>query len=226
VKRFHLILSIVVALAVTISTDALAEPPPKEWDGLVRVQSQRMNYLYLRRGADFRSYTKVILEPTEVAFRKDWIKEHNRSQRSVSRRISNSDVQRAITEGIKASSDIFSKAWQAGGYTLATAPGSDVLRVKTGILNIDVSAPDQMGAGRAHTFANEAGRATLVVEVRDSLTGTLLGRAVDQQIAGDFTAGARNSVTNRSDFRALAEQWATDSVKGMAELKARSPIAP
>jgi hypothetical protein len=101
-----------------------------------------------------------------------------------------------------------------------------VLRVTTGILNISVNAPDTMTAGITRTYSDEAGHATLVVEVRDSVTGALLGRAVDQQIAGDYTTGWRTAMTNRSDFRQIAEQWARESVKGMAELKARSPIAP
>ena len=167
-----------------------------------------------------------MLEPTEVAFHKNWMKDYNRTQRSLSGKVSDRDVQEAVAAGIKASSDIFAKAWQAGGYTLAIAPGPDVLRVTTGILNISVNAPDTMTAGITRTYSDEAGHATLVVEVRDSVTGALLGRAVDQQIAGDYTTGWRTAMTNRSDFRQIAEQWARESVKGMAELKARSPIAP
>ena len=225
-KRFRLIVPTLAAVALTLSADALAKGPPAEWDGLVRIASKQLDYVYLQPGADFRGYTKVMLEPTEVAFRKNWTKDYNRGSRSLSGRVSDSDVQEAIAEGVKASSDIFAKAWQAGGYALVSAPGPDVLRVTTGILNIDVSAPEKMTPGMTRTYANEAGHATLVVEARDSVTGALLGRAVDQKIAGDYTTGWRTAMTNRSDFRQIAEQWARDSVKGMAELKARSPIAP
>jgi len=101
-----------------------------------------------------------------------------------------------------------------------------VLRVKTGILNITVSAPDRPTAGRSYTFADTAGQATLIIEARDSMTGALLGRAVDTKIAGDNTVGWRSSVGNRADFRALVEQWAKLSVNGISELKALSPLAP
>jgi hypothetical protein len=52
----------------------------------------------------------------------------------------------------------------------------------------------------------------------------LLGRAVDQQVAGDNTMGWRSSVSNRGDFRDLVERWAKLSVQGMTELKTLSPI--
>ena len=75
------------------------------------------------------------------------------------------------------------------------------------------------------SFAPEAGEATLFVEARDSMTGSLLGRAVDRELAGDNGAALRTQVSNRSDFRYLAEEWAQRTVRGMSELKALSPIA-
>jgi hypothetical protein len=135
-------------------------------------------------------------------------------------------MQHAITEGVAAASDIFANAWTKGGYTVVKEPGPDVLRVRTGVLNIRVSAPDQLTAGRSRTFAEEAGSATLFVEVRDSMTGALLGRAVDQRIVGDGMAWRRTSSSNKADFRAVVQEWATATVRGMAELKARSPIQP
>jgi hypothetical protein len=60
--------------------------------------------------------------------------------------------------------------------------------------------------------------------VRDSLTGALLGRAVDRRLAGDNTVGQRNRVTNRSDFRRLVTRWAELSIRGLNELKIRAPV--
>ena len=77
-------------------------------------------------------------------------------------------------------------------------------------------------AGRSRTYANEAGHATLVIEVHDSMTGAILGRAVDGRLAGDTDAFMRNSVTNRADFRQLIKLWASNSVRGLGELKALS----
>lgn len=205
---------------------AAAAKPPSTWDGLVLVESKRLDIVYLQQGADFREYSKVILEPTEVAFRKNWRRDYNSSHRNLSSRISDQDVQQAISGGVTAANEIFAQAWSKAGYQVVTAPGPDVLRVKTGIINIDVAAPDTRSAAPIRTYADEAGSATLFIEARDSLTGALLGRAVDQRVAGDHTIGDRTRMTNRGDFRDLVEEWAAITVRGMAELKQLSPVQP
>jgi len=203
-----------------------AAKPPTTWDGLVQVSSKRLDLLYLQPGANFGGYTKVLIEPTEVAFHKDWSSDYNSTNRSPSSRISDRQLEEAIDRGVMAAGDIFARAWTTGGYEVVDQPGPDVLRVQIGIVNIRVSAPDRPSAGRSYQFANEAGSATLFIEARDSITGALLGRAVDQGVAGDNVTAWRTSVTNRADFRELIQRWANTAVRGMAELKLRSPIQP
>lgn len=215
-----------LASLMLLAGTSVTAKPPMSWDGLVQVKSKRLDLVYLQPGADFRGYTKVIIEPTEVAFHKNWQRDFNRSNRSVSSRVSNDDVQNAITQGVQKATDIFADAWTKGGYTVVDAPGPDVLRVKTGVVNIWLNSPDVQTAGRSYSFSEDAGRATLFVEVRDSTTGALLGRAVDQKIVGDNTAALRTSVSNRADFRDQVKDWADISVRGMAELKSLSPITP
>jgi hypothetical protein len=225
VKRLALFTAIAASASLLAAPVAVAKPPTN-WDGLVQVKSKRLDLVYLQPGADFRGYTKVLLEPTEVAFAKNWQRDYNRSTRNLSSRVSDADIQDAVAEGVKAADDIFAEAWTKGGYTVVTEPGPDVLRVKTGLVNITVNAPDQPVAGRSYNFAGEAGFATLFVEARDSQTGALLGRAVDQGIAGDNSAAWRTASSNRADFRQLVQRWADVSVRGMSELKALSPVQP
>ena len=219
------IMKVAAIISVGISVPvAAADSLPVEWDGLRKVASKRLDYVYLQPGADFRGYTKVIVEPTEVAFRKNWARSYNQSTRDLSGRVSDREVQDAISKGVTAASDIFTQAWRQGGYEIVAQPGPDVMRVQTAVVNISVTAPDVRSSAASHTFSEEAGRATLVVEVKDSLTGALLGRAIDQAIVGDNTVTWRNRVSNRSDFRAVVEDWAKIGVRGMSELKALSPI--
>ena len=65
----------VIALLVLclLSSAALAQEP----DGLVRVKSRQMEMAWLRPGADFRPYTKVIIDRTSVAFQPNWMKDYN-----------------------------------------------------------------------------------------------------------------------------------------------------
>jgi hypothetical protein len=212
----------VAALTVSSSGVALAAKPPANWDDLVRVESKRLKYVYVLPGANFRVYTKVMLDPTQIAFRKNWQRDNNAKTRSS--RVSDADVERAIAQGGKAASEIFAKAFADGGYPVVAAPGPDVLRVRTAVFNLSVTAPDTMSAGRSRTYANEAGSGTLVVEVMDSVSGAIIGRAVDSSLAGDRSYMMnRNSMTNRSDFRNVAMDWAKDSVRGLNELKQLSP---
>ena len=222
----HRIFMASVAMAWMFAGTGVAAKAPDTWDGLVQVKSKKFDLVYLQPGADFRGYVKVMIDPTEVAFQKNWQRDYNRTSRSLSGRISDSEVQDALSKGVKAATEIFTEAWTKGGYAVVDAPGPDVLRVKTGVLNISVAAPDTQTAGITHTFSEEAGQATLVVEARDSMTGALLGRAIDQKIVGDSMVAWRTSSSNRSDFRYQVEQWASASVRGMSELKALSPINP
>ena len=210
--------STLLACALMVCTAAPAAPPV-EWDGLQRVASKRFQLVYVQPGADFRSYTKVMVDPTEVSFRKNWRRDYNSGTRDLGGRVSDRDVEEAIAKGAAAATDIFRDEWTKGGFAVVDSPGPDVLKVKTGVLNISVSAPDVRTSVRSHTFSNEAGHATLFVELRDSLTGALLGRAVDGKVAGDNTVGWRSSVSNRSDFRQIVEEWARDSVRGLHALK-------
>jgi hypothetical protein len=223
-KNYHLI-----AFAITgamLAAGPAAAKPPLTWDGLVQVKSKRLDLVYLQPGADFRAYTKVMIEPTDVAFHKNWQRDYNRSTRALSTRVSDSEVERTIGEAMRSADRIFADAWSKGGYQVVNAPGPDVMRVKTGVVNIWVNAPDRPSAGRTYNFAGEAGQATFFVEARDSITGALLGRAVDHRIVGDNLAAWRTSVSNRGDFRDQVQQWASLSVRGVGELKALSPIKP
>jgi hypothetical protein len=208
-----------VSMAVVCGV-AVAAKAPDTWDGLNRVKSKRMDLVYLAPGADFRPYTKVMLDPTEVAFQKNWKRDYNNTQKGLSGRVSDTDMQKAVTEGGKVATEIFAKAFTDGGFPVVTTPGPDVLRIRTGVVNLRVNAPDIPQAGRTYSFAPEAGEATLILEARDSVSNALLGRVVDRRLAGDTPASYRNRVTNRGDFRLLGKTWAQHSVKGLTELKA------
>ncbi len=220
-------LATLAALALGAAPAAVIAAPPENWDNLVRVKSKRMQHVYLLPGADFRPYTKVMLDPTEVAFKKNWAREYNsRTMRSLSGRITDADIEQMVDEGGKAATEVFAQSFAAGGFPVVNAPGDDVLRVRTAVINLTVSSPDKMTGGRSRTYSGEAGTATLVVEARDSVSGALLGRVVDSQVAGDLSIMLnRTRTSNRADFRALAKDWGQNTVRGLQELKSMSPVS-
>jgi hypothetical protein len=199
---------------------------PPELTGLVTVKAKNVDNAYLLPGADFRTYTKIMIDPAEVAFRKDWLRNMNQQSRSTSRMIDEKDAQEIAAAARSGFGDIWQEAFHKAGYEIAETPGPGVLRLSPAIVDLYINAPDVMAPGRSRTYAVEAGEATLVLEARDSETGATLGYATDQRRTRSY--GGRmtwtTSVSNRSNFGALFRQWADICVSALQDLKSKSPI--
>ncbi|HEX5008707.1 MAG TPA: DUF3313 family protein [Hyphomonadaceae bacterium] len=205
--------------------DAQKKKAPTEWDGLQKVAAKKFDLAYLLPGADFKAYTKVMLDPAEAAFRKNWQKDYNSSNRSLDMRISDDEAREMLTAVRTAFDEILAQTYRDNGYEVVTTPGPDVMRLKTAVFNIDVDAPDQMTASRTRVYSSEAGRASLMVEVRDSMSGAVLARGIDSRDVGDMGFTVRRSrVSNRADFERVFKTWSQMSVDGLATLKAMPPI--
>ncbi len=224
-RRHFSLLALSGAALSGLATPALAAKPPAEWDGLVKIKAKKFELAYLRPGADFRGYAKVMLDPTEIAFQKNWQRDYNSDRVGQGQRLSDKDVAKMADQGRKTAAQILQKAYAEGGYPVVAEAGADVLRVRTALVDITVTAPDLDTAMNVRTYSRDAGGATLVVEARDSLTGSLLGRAVDSRTVDDFSMEWRNRVSNQVDFEQQMKTWAKNSVNGLNELKALSPIA-
>lgn len=214
---------LLAAALLLAGTPAVAQP--SAWHDLVRVSSGRGNAAYLRPYADFSAYSEVMLQPSEIAFETNWIRDFNRGTRTSTRRISDRDARRAIEEWQPRVDRIFAEAFTRSGKAPVTEAGPNALLVRPVIVNLRVSAPENTQAGRSRTFAREAGSATLMLEVRDSLTHQLLGVAVENRVAGDFAAGIpRTSFSNARDFEDLVRAWAATAGRSLAQLQAASPV--
>ena len=215
---------LVAALLFTTAGAAFAADTPESWDGLVEVKPKRMDAAFLLPGADFRPYTKVMIDPTQVAFQKDWFKRMN-DTRDFSRRVSKEEAEQILAAARSNFDEVFVEEFTKAGYAVVNAPGADVLRVSTAVVNLYINAPDVGSSGMSKTFTTEAGEATLFVEVRDSQSGALMGRVIDrretQGIAGRTQA---NRATNTAEFRNLFRNWAGTTIQGLEELKAHSPV--
>ena len=214
---------ILAAVLLVASAPLLAQATEDNWEGLVRVNSDKIELVYLAPEADFRPYTKVMLDPSEMAMQKNWLRDQRRSTSGLGSEATQRDIVRALDAGKKQFDGYFAEAFTEAGFTIATAPGADVLRVRSAVVEIDVVAPD-VSVGRSRTFSEEAGAGTLVIEVRDSLTNALLGRAIERRIAGDNGPWVRSRASNRADFDRLFRSWSETSAQGLVELRALSPI--
>src|SRR5262245_19834896 len=121
--------------------DAQKKKPPTEWDGLQKVDAKKFDLAYLLPGADFKTYAKVMIDPPEAAFRKNWQKDYNNSYRSLDQRISDDEAREMLAAVQTSFHEIFTQAYRDAGYLVVNVPGPDVMRLKTAVFNIDVDAP-------------------------------------------------------------------------------------
>jgi hypothetical protein len=213
--------------AILVLTAALlagcAGPAPKaEWDGLVRQPGMQLNAVFVRPDTEgeIAAFRSVMLDPVSVSFARDF--DPNRGTRSLARRV-NADDLIAIQEGLATLfREVFREELAAGGYELVETPGPDTLRVTAAIVDLFVSAPDtQMGMTR--TYTANAGRMTLVMELRDSVSGELLARAVDQRTSRNTVVWTiSDRVTNTAEARRAFRSWAAALRRGLDDLAKRT----
>ncbi len=222
VMKTHFFAVLAFALIGSVQADTL----PENWDGLVQIKPKKMDAAYLLPGADFRSYTKVMIDPSEVAFRKNWLRDMNSSGiGSLDGRISSDDAKKILDSAQQNFDQAFAETLAKNGYSVVTAAGPDVLRLSPAVTNLYINAPAIKGPSTTRTYVMEAGEGTLVLEARDSMTNALLGRVLDRRETS--SAGGMqfsNQSRNVSDYRSLVKTWATTCAKGLDELKANSPV--
>jgi hypothetical protein len=221
-NRFHTRIAVMLLLgAATLVGCTTAQDQVTEWDGLVRRPVSRMDAVFVRPDVDIPAFTSVMLDPVEVSFASNW--SPNQGSRNPATRLNANDVA-AIQSGLAdLTRETFRAQLAAGGYTLVDVAGPDTLRVTAAIVNLYVTAPDTMSAGRSRTYTANSGQMTLVAELRDSVTGELLARAVDTQ-RGRNTGAMQftNNVTNTADARRAVGVWATALRQGLDELYGRT----
>jgi len=219
--RIRKVLPLVLAVGATILTGCASTDAVTEWDGLVRQPNTRLNAVFVKPDAQVVAYRSVMLDPVQVSFDRNW--DPNRGTRSTSARLNADDIASIKSDLAELFREIFRDELARGGYQLVDQPGPETLRVTPAIINLFINAPDTSAPGRTRTYTADSGRMTLVVELRDSETGTLLARAVDTQTgrnAGMWTI--TNRVTNTADARRAIGVWASALRRGLDELYGRS----
>ncbi|MEO8305586.1 MAG: DUF3313 family protein [Betaproteobacteria bacterium] len=213
---------VVALLAFCCLASAASGQESQSPDRLVQIKSRQMEMAWLLPGVDFRTYTKVNISRTQVAFRQDWMKDYNLNAQ-LGNWISQEQADKIMASAQTNFDDIFRDAFQKAGYEVVTTTGPDVLRVNSSILDLNVNAPLGQSTGQMPWIIN-AGDAALIVEVRDTVTNAILGRVADRRATRDVGRQMATIATNVYDFRLLFAHWSGICVKALAELKSLSPV--
>ena len=162
--RFAAVATMLAAGAFTLP--AVANPQSPIEPQLVGVKSQHFESLWSLPNADFRRYTKVMLDPIDVSFRKNWLSLVNETTPDLDRKVTDADVQRALSRARTDANASFAKAFRAAGYEIVTAPGADVLRVTPAVVEVgDGGAGNTFGDPVTQLrIANRAGETRIAIE--------------------------------------------------------------
>lgn len=218
------LLSFFSCVGIALFSMALAAkeaPPEVSEDGLHLQKSTKTRLIYLKPGADFSQYQRVGILDCEVDFEKDWQKDYNQSQVGLDGRVTDEDVERMKTALAAECKKVFADELQKnGGYGLVDVVAPDVLLLRPGLLNVEVNAPDVMTTGFDATIVRSAGQMTLVLELWDPDTKTILARVMDAQEDREGFAQRANRVTNKAAADEILRRWADELRKHLDAVRA------
>ena len=206
---FASVLAIIASAGLLLSANnAFAKSAPDSTpDGLEKVSVQGVDLSYRRPGASVAAYTKVKIGDISVAFNKSWEKTPLPGTRF---KIRADDAQKIKDRVAGLLREEITTALKAGGYEIVDTAGEDVLEFAAAIIDLYINKPQVQSAARTETYAVSAGEMTIVVELRDSLSGEVLSRAYDRGAAREtqrphFITSSENEI----EARKIIQGWAT-----------------
>jgi|TARA_B110000879_G_scaffold27848_1_gene37880 hypothetical protein len=212
---------VLIACSLPLSVNAEQDKPPEtSYDGLLMVKQSKSSIVYSKADVDFSEYDKILLLPSEVAFKKNWRRDYNRSQISTVGRVKESDVTRIKSRVAKLFDETFSDELSSiEGFTLVTEPVPNALILRPSVLDLDVNAPDINSMNRSRGYTRTAGQGTLLLEVYDAISGEILARVVDVRQTRDngFHSWA-SKPRNNADAKALVRTWASKLSSKLLEI--------
>jgi hypothetical protein len=210
---------LVVALGVfglpglSVAKDEL---PDVTVDGLKRIETKKIDAMYVAEGATLEPYKRVYLVDCAVSFRKDWARDYNRDTRDLSRRVSDKDMQRIQDALSKEFRTVFTRELERGGYQIATELAGDVLILRPALVNLDVTAPDLNAPGMSYTIVRSAGSMSLYMEMYDGGTNARIAVVMDSRADPDSGMAQRASrTTNKAAADRILRHWADRLVKAL-----------
>ena len=220
--------------AIAIVGCASAGPPTIQtgpdaevtFDGLHRVDNSQAEFAWARPDFDISTYSKIWPVSEGFEYRQTTNEGRTEAQRNRGGPFVIPQDARDRFEAM--AGEIFQEELsQVENWEFVTEPGPDVLILRGAMLDIFTNVPPERTGSRSNIFVSDVGRATLLLELRDSQTNTALARSVDTRWAErpGGTMMDSNRVTNMSEARRLIRRWAVrlrESLDGFAALQSGS----
>lgn len=222
-KKTSIIFILLSVLMISVAIQAAqADENPIGFDNLVPVDDSEVAIAYIDPNADFSVFKRAMILDTFVAFRSGWERDQRRGTRGT--RISSRDIEQIKNRVSELFNSVFIEVLEADdGFEIVDEPDYDVLLIRAAIIDLDITAPDTSSPGRSRTYVADSGAATLFIELYDSVSGQIIGRAFDRQSARNTGSLMRwtNRATNTADARRVFRGWAT-TLRGFLDSHYRS----
>lgn len=192
ISQIVAVLLMATALGACSSNRTTVIDEPSTLEGLQPVRVKNIQAVYRKPGADFSQYRRLLIRDVDISFSRGW----ERNQNSATRTWSSADSERIKRDLASLFASTARRELEVeGGYEIVTEPGQDVLEIRPAIIDLYINAPDlsRSEPGIVRRYTTDAGRMTLIAELRDSISGELLARAYDK----------------REDMRSTYWEWTT-----------------
>ena len=214
-------------IAVALAAGCSSAPPTIQtgpdaelsYDGLHLIDNSQADLAWARPDFDISGYSKIMLVGAGI----EYSPAQDRSRTSVSRSSGSgpyfiSDEAKVRFEALV--TEVFAEELgKEENFEVVTEAGPDVMMVRGGLLDVVSFVPfdTTQTAGRSSVYLRSVGEATLVLELRDSESGTILARSIDRR-AAEAAGGMMidsNRVTNTAEVRRLIRLWARRLREGL-----------
>ncbi len=226
-KRISTLGLAVFLVACTTAPPTIQTGPDAEisFDGLHKVDNSKADEAWARPDLDLSGYTKLWPLGFGVEYRQVKDRRNTAMGRSQGGPYFVDDDARARFENLVLV--IFAEELKKiERYELVEGPGPDVLIVEGGLLDVISFVPPEPIGGRSNIYLSSVGEATLVLELRDSESRTILARSIDRRAAETPGTGVStiqsSSVSNAADVKRLIRRWATRLREGLEGFQSQS----
>jgi hypothetical protein len=230
-KRFWLGAAVAAAFSLTAGNIGAAPKQPQiqtgpnaevTFDGLVRVKKSVADAAWVKPDFDLTPYTKIMIVSAGVSFKKlPQVNKYQARQGSVTEFPVSQENQQKFKDVMK--EEFVRELSKLKRYQIVDKPGPDVLMLIGSVIDVESNVPPDIDsasfAGRGGVYLTSVGEATLVIELRDSESNEVLGRAADRRAAESPFAFEVNNVTAWTQVHLLAQGWATTLRKRLEDIE-------
>ncbi len=187
----------------TISDDPNAEIT---FDGLHEIKNSAADIAWAMPGVDLSGFTKIMVQKTGIEFRPGGEAGRSSFSRSSTEPFEVTEQQKARFQEI-VKEVVLDELGKSAKFALVDEPGPDVLLIRVALLDVVSFVPPEQ-IGRADIYLRDIGEVTLVLELRDSITGAILVRAIDRDAIGASDRMNRSSrAANAAEVKRLIRRW-------------------